>query len=54
MASDNAYRIERHFGAPGWLAVLWQDYRRAIGCDRLPCDHVVCRMFREAELAEGS
>jgi hypothetical protein len=44
---------ERHFGGLGWLCVLWQEHRERVGCRQLPCEHAVCRMFREAELANS-
>lgn len=47
MMSAN-YRLESHFGALGWLVVQWQAYRERIGCHRLPCEHVICRMYRDA------
>jgi hypothetical protein len=44
---DNRYRVERHFGARGWLDALWMDWRRRSGCT-LPCDCMTCSIYKGA------
>jgi hypothetical protein len=49
---DNAYRVELHFGARGWLTALWMVWRRRNGCRRIPCDCEWCSSFQAALRAD--
>ncbi len=49
---DPTYRVERHFGARGWLTALWMDWRALNKCTAIPCDCVWCASFQGALQAE--
>jgi len=44
---NDDYRVDRHFGALGWLTTLWMDWRRRSGC-AIPCECMTCSIYKGA------